>query len=128
MGRRVVMTKVLKDNLIKALSEGNTLTMACEMVGISRSTEWYYRRSHPDWKERVMSVLECRNEIVEDALYAKAASGDYAAARFWLVNRAPDKWKPEANQVRLSTDDNRPLPIRCITEVVVEKQVEHPSD
>ena len=46
-------------------------------------------------KRRVALKLldDARTTDVEDALLAAAKSGDVAAMAFWLVNRAPDRWK-----------------------------------
>lgn len=70
----------------------------CIAAAVSE-TDWTYhhysrlRKSDPDFAEQIDDVLESCVKRVEDALYCNALSGNTTAQIFYLVNRAPDKWK-----------------------------------
>lgn len=90
------MTQSRAKIVIEALRNGYTIADACELAGICRETEIRYRRANPDYAKQVQEALEARVEIVEDALYKSAITGNYHAQRFFLVNRSGGRWRSEA--------------------------------
>ena len=95
MARETKMNKERRDGILKLLRNGQTITFACEAMNVSRQREWEERRDNEEYRNQVNDALMRRAEMVEDALYAKAISGDVAAQRLFLINRAPVRWKSE---------------------------------
>jgi len=79
--------------ILESLTNGATITEACKAAGIERSTLWRWQQKYPSVREAVEFALQARIEIVEDALFKKAAMGHVTAMIFWLCNRAPDRWR-----------------------------------
>lgn len=123
MGRRLKMTKRVKETILRSVEAGNTIGFTLESMSIGRSTEWEARKADPAYAAALEGVLELRTEIVEDALYQKAVGGDVQAQKFFLVNRGYPRWK---NNYWPTKDDGSDaelggmlmLPIR---EVVIER-------
>ena len=74
------------------LRQGLRPGAAAEAVGITRQTVYMHRKNDPDFAEaeRQAELEAC--EIVEDALFNAAISGNVKAAETWLYNRMPDRW------------------------------------
>lgn len=120
MPRPKKMTKKVKREIIDLLKKGQTMVYICDLLRIDRATEWRERRDVPEWAAEVEEALTLRDEVVEDALYLKASTGDVTAARFWLLNRAAERWHSEqfiGQQVNVVTI---PGGVVAISEVVVE--------
>lgn len=95
MAQRKKMTSQVERQIIEALINGHTISSACELLRISRMTEYRHRQQKKSYRERIDSALETRNELVEDALFNTALSGNVNAQRFFLINRGRPRWKSE---------------------------------
>ena len=93
--KRKKMTKYVEDRIIEGLINGNTLVHTCEVLNIPRMTEWRHRQQKKSYRKRVDAAYETRTEVVEDALFATAISGNVQAQRFFLINRSKPRWKSE---------------------------------
>jgi transposase-like protein len=78
--------------------------MAAEL-GVSERTLYRWQRAHPEFRQSVGAGKELPDDAVEASLFRRAlgftytedgrsmvALPDVSAARFWLVNRRPDRW------------------------------------
>lgn len=75
------------------LAEGRRPRQAARAVGLHPATINNYRKRHPAFEqEEVLAQMEA-NELVEEALFEAAASGNVPAAQFWLTNRDPENWR-----------------------------------
>lgn len=95
MGRRPKMTKAVQDLIVDAILNGHTISSACELAKVARQTEYAYRMKDDDYRKRVDEALDSRNELVEDALFVTALSGNVQAQRFFLINRGRPRWRSE---------------------------------
>lgn len=103
--------------IIETLEKGSTISNACERAGISRTTLWRWQKIK-SINNRILSVIETRTEIVEDALFKRAKGYEYLEKRvektpayiksiaitkevapdvvaciFYLCNRKPKRWQ-----------------------------------
>lgn len=118
-GRKPKITKKIEKLILDAVAEGQTMIYICEKLKLNRQTEWLYRKSHDDYRLKLEATLDMRDEIVEDALYSKAVGGDVTAVRFWLTNRAGNKWK-NIQDSRVGGDSSG-VPVQIgVREILVE--------
>ena len=88
MYKKSTILKVLRTNLTK----GNGVYKACELAGIGYGTLWSWRNKWPRINRYLNRILECRTQLVEDALFNSALKGSNYAQIFWLKNRGKN-WK-----------------------------------
>jgi len=119
MARKLKMTARRQKQIIDMIELGQTIAYACEAVGIHRNTELRFRKSNPDYEKLVNEALESRAELVADSLFMQALNGDVSAIKFFLINRANDKWKSEQYMKVSGDEKGAPIGI-AIKEVLVE--------
>jgi len=83
MYRKSVILKQIRENLAKGAGVYN----ACEAVGIPYGTLWSWRNKYPRVDRYFAKILTQRVQLVEDALYKGALSGNTTAQIFYLKNR-----------------------------------------
>lgn len=66
--------------------------VAAKALGISRWTVTNHMKEDEAFAEAVGEAEKDADELVEDALYAAACSGNVVAIQVWLYNRQPDVW------------------------------------
>jgi hypothetical protein len=94
--------------------------MAAEL-GISERTFFRWKEAHPEFRQSIGAGKELPDDAVEASLFrralgftytedgrSKVALPDVSAARFWLVNRRPDRWR-EAKAVEVNGSLSRDL-------------------
>jgi len=79
--------------ILENLKNGATKTKACAEADIDRRTLYRWMALSKIFKRDVEEAIEIQIGVVEDMLYKGAAEGDLAAQKFFLCNRAPNKWK-----------------------------------
>ena len=90
---------------------------ACNSVGIAEVTFWRWRQTDKAFSEAVKTAEDkqdsSRVKIVEDTLFKRLATGKASPTEmvFYLMNRAPDRWKDKRN-VEHTTKDGEPLAIK----------------
>lgn len=104
--------------ILESLRNGAYIVNACNAAGIARGTLHKWRKENEILDKIIEEAKRGRIEIVEDALFKQAISGNITAQIFFLKNRAADKWKdrlPEEtptqiiNIVNNHATDNRNL-------------------
>lgn len=92
-------TKEVREKILELLSNGQTIALACEAVGVSTSHFLKYRQTHPEFDKAVRAAMKGQICHVEDSLYQTALNGNVTAQIFFLVNRtrhmprdSPDRW------------------------------------
>ena len=90
-------TKQKQEAFLAALREGSRRGAAAESVGVTRWLISHYIKSNPEFREAIERAEMEANELVEDALFMAATSGNVVAAQVWLYNRAPDRWRDQRN-------------------------------
>ena len=103
--------------ILEALEKGSTITNACKTARISRTALWKWQKDK-SINDRILSVIDTRAEVVEDALFKRAVGYQYvetrvedttkskgvitttkeiapdvAACIFFLSNRRPKRWR-----------------------------------
>lgn len=82
-----------QEGFLKSLEGGVSVLKASKAAGIDYSTIWRWRRDDKKFSDKVLTILDSRIMIVEDALFLNAAKGNLGAQIFWLKNRSQGRWK-----------------------------------
>ena len=89
--------KKIKETVLKSLENGATMTKACIAAGTNKVTIWRWRKEDQEFDDAILSILDSRVQVVEDALFVNATSntkaGDTTAQIFLLKNRSKGRWK-----------------------------------
>ncbi len=89
--------KKIKETVLKSLENGVTMTKACIAAGTNKVTIWRWRKEDQEFDDAILSILDSRVQVVEDALFVNATSntkaGDTTAQIFFLKNRSKGRWK-----------------------------------
>lgn len=125
------------DAVISSLEHGMSLTGACRAAKLGRGTLYKAMRDDESLRERVLASERAAVSVVEDALFAKASSGNLGACVFWLCNRAKDRWqdvrKLQVEAVKATGVDLSKLlqavpPVSTSAEIIDAEVVELPGD
>lgn len=76
--------KLMIEALIKSL--GN-ITIACESVGIGRTTHYLWLKENPKYKKEVEETEERTLDFFENALFKQAKAGNMTAIIFYLKTK-----------------------------------------
>lgn len=77
-----------------ALARGIGRSEAAALAGVSRQTIKNYRESDPDFRAAEEDAERSACDLVEETVFELATTGrNFEAARWWLINRLPDRWK-----------------------------------
>jgi len=93
MAPRRKFTERKKQLFINLVANGNTIVNICDAMGIDTSTYRKARIADPEFAKEVDEAKKIRLDLVEDALFVSAISGNVLAQKFYLVNRSGGKWK-----------------------------------
>lgn len=89
----IVLRQKRQKSFLKSLEGGVSVLKASKAADIDYKTIWRWRKEDEEFNIEVMSILDSRIMIVEDALFLNAAKGNLGAQVFYLKNRARDRWK-----------------------------------
>lgn len=104
-----------RDEFLQKLRNGMRRSKACDAVGIERTTFYDTLRCDDDFRAQVEKAESEANEIIEDALFQAAESGNVTAIQVWLYNRNPLRWQDRRNIVTTVTGaDGGPIQISTI--------------
>jgi hypothetical protein len=104
-----------RNEYLKYLSEGMRRGTAADAVGMTRVAINDYKNKHPEFahEEEKAELESC--EIIEDALFNAASSGNVKAIELWLTRRSKSKWEAVPIQMRLGgADDCKPILVKFI--------------
>lgn len=85
-----------RQRYLDLLSSGVPCMAAARAVKIHYTTVVDHRRRDPEFAEAEEQARLGAVEAIEDALFQAAASGNVPAIKFFLTNRAPDRWRDTA--------------------------------
>lgn len=91
-GRTIRFGAAKREQYLQLLREGSRRHAAARAVNVDPSTVARYARENPDFARGIDEAEMEANQIVEDALFQAAASGNVIACQVWLYNREPDRW------------------------------------
>lgn len=89
----IVLRQKRQKVFLKSLEGGVSVLKASKAANIDYKTIWRWRKDDEEFNIEIMSILDSRIMIVEDALFLNAAKGNLGAQVFYLKNRARDRWK-----------------------------------
>ena len=92
-----------KEGYLDALRQGARRGAAAEAVGVTRQTVHNHLKAHPEFAEEVSRAEMEANDLVVDALFQAAISGNVVAIQVWLYNRVPEEWADKRN-LRLNAE------------------------
>jgi hypothetical protein len=81
-----------REEFLQLLRDGGRRMMSARAVGIDPRTVQRYIANHDNFRHAVREAEMEANEVVEDALFQTATSGNVTAMLAWLYNRDPDQW------------------------------------
>lgn len=96
--------KSVVDAIIQSIQNGATVMQACEAAGIDPRTFYRWRKKYKEVEELYEMALDSRVQIVEDSLFKRAVEGNVTAIIFFLMNRAPDRWK-DRHELSVQADE-----------------------
>lgn len=79
--------------VFKSIKAGVSIVQACKAANIDPSTLWDWRQKSQRLDNLIYKIVDSRIQIVEDALFKKAAEGNVKACEMFLCNRSGGKWK-----------------------------------
>ena len=82
----------VQNQIIGALRVGATEKHACQLLGIAPQSLWEFKKRHNDFALAVKDAKELVDDKVVKRLYDRAMEGEFAAIRFWLMNRKREEW------------------------------------
>jgi hypothetical protein len=85
-------TAYKRKEFLDLLSQGTRRGAAAKAIGITRQTVMEFIKDNPAFSNKISEAESDANELVEDALFAAACSGNVTATQVWLYNRDPDNW------------------------------------
>jgi hypothetical protein len=81
------------DVIIGNLTEGSTITAACEAADVGATRTFYgWLREYPKFKKAVDAAMESRMKVMEDAVYATGVRGNVTAQFGWLKKHS-EHWR-----------------------------------
>lgn len=91
------ITHEVQNQIIGALRVGATEKHACLLLGIAPQSLWEFKKKHNDFALACKEAKELVDDKVVKKLYDKAMDGEFAAIRFWLMNRRREDWTETRN-------------------------------
>lgn len=90
--RACKFTPKKKRAYIELLCRGGRRGISAEAVGVTLQTVRAHMAADPGFASAVEDAEMHAHEMVEDALFQAACSGNVPSMIFYLCNRVPDKW------------------------------------
>jgi len=121
---RTKFGKRRKQAYLDALRQGARRGAAAASVGVTRETVRLHRQKDPEFAQAEIDAELEAHELVEDALFQAALSGNVVACQVWLYNRMPDRWQDRRNvNLQHTGKDGGPIEIRDVRERLLGKLV-----
>ena len=94
-GKKKLMYEALKKTL------GN-VTLACEQVGIDRSTHYRWLKKYPTYKKMIDEIEDITLDFAENALFKQIKEGNTTAIIFYLKTKGKKRGYIEKQEFDLS--------------------------
>lgn len=93
-------TALKKREMIKALVKAlGVVTLACEKVGIERSTHYDWLKNDPKYKQEVEDIGEVALDFAESMLHKQIQDKDTTATIFFLKTKGKKRGYIERNEL-----------------------------
>jgi hypothetical protein len=83
------------NTFISALSNGATIMLASELIGVTHVTAYNWRKQYPEFAARWAEAVEIATDCIESVISNAAISGSLPAAFYWLRHRRPNIYNRE---------------------------------
>jgi hypothetical protein len=93
-------TPEVREKFLELLRNGHSRKHALETIEISRYTLINHMKDDPEFAAQVHEAMANAIDDVEDALYEKCMRGHAESIKFFLCNRASDRWAP-TNRIQI---------------------------
>lgn len=100
------------------------LQAALEGAALDPSTIWRWGQADPVFQAQIDACQEqadrIRTAMIEDSSFARIVRGEATAAevKFWLTNRAPDRWKDRQIRELVGKDGAALLPAALVRDIL----------
>lgn len=91
-GQLAKLDTIKKEKYLELLREGGRRGASAKVVGVHRHTIANHMKKDKAFAKAVSEAEMDANEIIEDAMFEAARSGNTTAMQVWLYNRCPDRW------------------------------------
>lgn len=96
-------TPQLQRQYLDFLRQGLRRGESAKLVGLHYATVTALRKADPAFAQAEADAEAQASEQIENALFTLASEGHMEAIKFWLMNRAPERWKdPKSIKVEVS--------------------------
>lgn len=109
-------------------ASGGIICTACEAVGISRATYYYWYKNDGEFKEKVDEVTETQMDYVENKLMQLINNGDTTATIFYLKTKGRSTGRPWSEKVQLQAIPSTPQTAPQSNALPVTPAIEVKSD
>jgi len=86
-GPKPSVTPQKAQQVLDVLANGETISHACELLGLSVWSLRRYRLEHPEYNDMIRTLLHGQVQLLWDSLFMEGMQGDVNAMKFFLVNR-----------------------------------------
>lgn len=90
--------------LFRSFKNGNCLKQACQDAEIGVSTYFRWIEKNPNLRLKLDKMKAGRNDLVVNALFKKALTGDTPACKAWLQNQA--NWSFSEQNINVNAQAN----------------------
>ena len=107
LGRPRAIESATVQELVEAFKHGYSVSMACNKVGIARSTYYKELSSNESFSDKVQAAQETIDHIAITQVYSRMSRGDWRVAMWWLDRR--DRQANNAQRVAEYRDQKKLL-------------------
>jgi len=100
VGRPTVIDSATVQKLEAAFRDGFSVSAACYLSGISRSTYYDHCEHNEDFSDKMNVAKQWVTEQAKKVVVQAINKGDLPTAKWWLERRAKDEFSREANNDR----------------------------
>lgn len=137
-GRPSMFAEDFVQEIIERFNEGKTVEQVAEIMEISKTTLYNWRKKHPDFVNAMDDARGLVDDLVEASLFQRARGmtfvdtsdveidgkivslehvkhipPDTAAIKHWLNNRRPEEWR-DKSEVDVNNPDGKMKPVVVI--------------
>ena len=125
LGRPRAIESATVQELVEAFKHGYSVSMACNKVGIARSTYYKELSSNESFSDKVQAAQETIDHIAITQVYSRMSRGDWRVAMWWLDRR--DRQANNAQRVAEYRDQKKLLVTETHTETNGSRSFHKPN-
>jgi hypothetical protein len=114
IGRPRIIDEQTVRELVEAFKLGYSVSLACNKVGISRSTYYYELARNEAFSDKVQAAQDVLDHIAITQVYHRMSQGDWRVSMWWLDRR--DRQANNAQRVAEYRDQKKLLVTETHTE------------